>query len=164
MTNDKPEKIKIKKEKLLQKANPQAKEYLNNRDFTAAIAAWIALNKPKPRPEWTRMPNDIGKGIMKIVDNFALKGRWRSYTYIEDMRSDAFLTVLKYIHNFNIEKSNNAFAYVTQITKFAFQQFTAKENNQANIKNKVISESSIYNFNNINLHDGDENWSDEGNK
>lgn len=140
------EKTKVKDKA---KANPKSKEYLNNKDFTAAIAAWIALNKGKERKEWTTMPNDVGNGIMKIINNFALKGRWRGYTYIDDMKSDAFLTCLKYIHNFNIEKSNNAFAYITQITKFAFRQFTDKENNQTAIKLKAVNESSPYNYNNI---------------
>jgi hypothetical protein len=142
------EKVKIK-----DKAKPSknAKEYLNNREFTQAIADWIALNKGKERKTWTTMPNDIGNGIMKIITNFAMKGRWRGYTYIDDMRSDAFLTCLKYLHNFNIEKSNNAFAYVTQITKFAFRQFIDKENNQSAIRLKAVNEQSIYNYHNIHL-------------
>ena len=87
------------------KPNPKSKEYLNNKEFTKAIAEWIDVNRGKERPKWTRMPDDVGKGICKIIDNFALKGRWRGYTYIDDMKSDAFLTCLKYLHNFNIEKS-----------------------------------------------------------
>ena len=142
--------------KLLAKANPKSREYLNNKEFTKAIAAWIDLNKGKERKNWTTMPNDVGNGIMKIIDNFALKGRWRGYTYIDDMKSDAFLTCLKYIHNFNIEKSNNAFAYITQITKFAFRQFIDKENNQTAIKLKAVNESSPYNYNNIHLNSSED--------
>ncbi len=139
------------------KPNPKSKNYISNKDFTAWIAAWIELNKGKERKLWTPMPNNVGEGIMKIITNFALKGRWRGYTYIDDMKSDAFLTCLKYIHNFDINKTNNAFAYVTQITKFAFRQFVEKENKQSEIKFKAINENSPYNYENINLDHKEDN-------
>ena len=50
---------------------------------------------------------------------------------------------LQYVANFNPEKSNNPFAYFTQIIYYAFLRRIAKEKKQTHVKNKMI-ESSQY--------------------
>ena len=56
---------------------------------------------------------------------------------------DAIENCIQYIGNFNVEKSNNAFAYVTQICYYAFLRRIQKEKKQVYIKQKQIMESSI---------------------
>ena len=40
---------------------------------------------------------------------------FRGYTFIEDCIQDGLLTCLKYIHNFDPDKSTNAFGYFSMI-------------------------------------------------
>lgn len=48
---------------------------------------------------------------------------------------------LQYIHNFNPEKSQNPFAYFTQIIHFAFLRRIQREKKQMEIKNKILEKS-----------------------
>jgi len=59
------------------------------------------------------------------------------------MICDAIENCLQYINNFNPEKSNNAFAYITQICYYAFLRRIQKEKKQVFIKQKSIMESSL---------------------
>ena len=59
------------------------------------------------------------------------------------MICDGIENCLQYIENFNEEKSNNAFAYITQIIYFAFLRRIQKEKKQQAIKQKAIMESGI---------------------
>ena len=45
---------------------------------------------------------------------------------------------LQYIHNFNPDKSNNPFAYFTQIIYYAFIRRIQKEKKQAHVKHRMI--------------------------
>jgi len=72
--------------------------------------------------------------IMKIAKNLAKKGQFNGYTYKDDMISEAILTNIKYLQNFNSDKSKNPFAYITQICYNAFVQYINKEKKQAFIK------------------------------
>ena len=54
------------------------------------------------------------------------------------MISDGIENCLQYIHNFNPEKSNNPFAYFTQIIYYAFIRRIQKEKKQAHVKHRMI--------------------------
>ena len=57
------------------------------------------------------------------------------------MISDGIENCLQYVANFNPEKSNNPFAYFTQIIYYAFLRRIAKEKKQTHVKNKMIENS-----------------------
>jgi DNA-directed RNA polymerase specialized sigma24 family protein len=59
------------------------------------------------------------------------------------MICDAIENCIQYIGNFNREKSDNAFAYITQICYYAFLRRIQKEKKQVFIKQQIISESGI---------------------
>ena len=56
----------------------------------------------------------------------------------EDMIGDGIENCVQYIHNFDPEKSNNPFAYFTQIIYYAFLRRIQKEKKQLEIKTKII--------------------------
>lgn len=87
------------------------KNYINNADFTKAIAEWVDAYKKDPN---SPMSPYIGECFMKLVNGCAKKPNFSGYTFIDEMKSEALLTCMKYAHNFNVEKSNNAFGYFTQ--------------------------------------------------
>jgi DNA-directed RNA polymerase specialized sigma24 family protein len=59
------------------------------------------------------------------------------------MICDAIENCIQYIGNFNVEKSSNAFAYITQICYYAFLRRIQKEKKQVYIKQTVTNESGI---------------------
>ena len=57
------------------------------------------------------------------------------------MISDGIENCLQYLKNFNPDKSNNPFAYFTQIIYYAFIRRIQKEKKQQDVKAKVIANS-----------------------
>ena len=60
------------------------------------------------------------------------------------MISDGIENCLQYLNNFNPAKSNNPFAYFTQIIYFAFIRRIQKEKKQVTIKHKTHYTKTIY--------------------
>ena len=125
-----------------------AKNYINNRDFTNTIAEWIALNKElkekSDEPEEyipTPIPDYVAESFYKIVSGMASKRNFSGYTYIEDMKSEALEHCVKYANRFNILKSQNAFAYFSQIAFNAFIQLINKEKKYAGFKFELTRDS-----------------------
>ena len=61
----------------------------------------------------------------------------------DDMICDGIENCVQYIHNFNPEKSQNPFAYFTQIIHYAFLRRIQKEKKQLEIKNKILESSGF---------------------
>ena len=85
-------------------------------------------------PNSGRMDNILGGSILKISKGLCTKGNYSGYTWTEDMVAEGVLTVCKYMHNFNPEKSNNPFAYITQICNHAFKNYLKNQKKHAIIK------------------------------
>lgn len=123
----------------------KAEHYVNNKEFTAAVAEFntlvkeaVAANQVPPR-----MTEYIGECIYKIATRLSTRPNFINYTYRDEMICDAIENCIQYIRNFNVEKSSNAFAYVTQICYYAFLRRIQKEKKQVYIKQAQIMESSI---------------------
>ena len=93
--------------------------------------------------ERPRVPYYIGDCIMKIATHLSYKPNFINYTYREEMISDGIENCLQYVHNFNPDKSDNPFAYFTQIIYYAFLRRIQKEKKQAHVKNKYIENMNI---------------------
>lgn len=146
--------VEVKPKRRGRKPSATAKEYVNNAEMTRVISEWVLeIKKIEDRSNWPRMPEYLGECFLKIVNNYGNKVNFRNYTYLEDMKAEALLSCIKYAHNFDPEKSQNAFAYFTQVTHTYFLQVMEREKKQAKIKMREISEQSIYNYDNIKLYD-----------
>ena len=58
--------------------------------------------------------------------------------YRDEMISDGLENCINYLHNFNPEKSDNPFAYFTQIIYYAFLRRIEKEKKHLYIKQKTL--------------------------
>ena len=119
--------------------------YVNNKEFLAAIVERQEKIKEMEASgdEPPRITNYLGECILKIANHLSYRPNFINYTYREEMISDGIENCLQYIDKFNPEKSNNPFAYFTQIIYYAFLRRIAKEKKQTHVKNKMI-ESSQY--------------------
>ena len=99
------------------------------------------------------IPNYLGECFLKIATHLSYRPNFINYTYREEMISDGIENCLQYVHNFNPEKSDNPFAYFTQIIYYAFLRRIQKEKKQAHVKNKMIENMNVDVF--LTQEDGD---------
>ena len=123
-------------------------EYVNNKDFLAALVKYRddvreAEETGATRP---RVPNYVGECIMKIATHLARKPNFINYTFKDEMISDGIENCLQYIDNFDPDKSNNPFAYFTQIIWFAFLRRIQKEKKLLYVKYKMTEEVNMLNM------------------
>ena len=121
----------------------RSEHYVNNKEFLAALIKYredkeIALLQDKPKPP---IPRYIGECFLKIANHLSFKPNFVNYMFKEDMISDGIENCVQYIHNFNPEKSQNPFAYFTQIIHYAFLRRIQREKRQLEIKNKILEKS-----------------------
>jgi len=113
-------------------------QYVNNKDFLEALKVYQAkCREAEDQGEGIpRVPDYIGECIYKIATRLATKPNFSGYSFKEDMISDGIENCLQYINNFNPEKSQNPFAYFTQIIWYAFLRRIQKEKKQMYIRYK----------------------------
>ena len=121
----------------------RSEHYVNNKEFLAALIKLredreIAEIQGKEKP---RIPRYIGECFLKIATHLSFKPNFVNYMFKEDMISDGIENCVQYIHNFNPEKSQNPFAYFTQIIHYAFLRRIQREKRQLEIKNKILEKS-----------------------
>ena len=90
------------------------------------------------------VPNYVAECIMKIATHLSHKPNFVNYTFRDDMICDGIENCLQYIDNFDPAKSNNPFAYFTQIIYFAFIRRIQKEKKQLYVKYKATENANIF--------------------
>ena len=126
----------------------QTQHYVDNKKFLAEMTKFRAKvirakDSGRKRPMVT---NYIGECFLKIANHLAYRPNFINYTFRDDMISDGIENCLQYMDNFNPEKSDNPFAYFTQIIYYAFIRRIQKEKKQTHIKNKMIEKRSYDTF------------------
>tara|TARA_Y100000034_G_scaffold123316_1_gene169907 strand:- start:1255 stop:1836 length:582 start_codon:yes stop_codon:yes gene_type:complete len=118
--------------------------YVDNKKFLAAMIEFKELYNiaEKNKEEYPPVSDYIGECFLKIATHLSYRPNFINYTYREDMISDGIENCLQYVQNFNPEKSNNPFAYFTQIIYYAFLRRIAKEKKQTHVKNKIIQNTN----------------------
>lgn len=122
-----------------------SRHYVNNKDFLAALVAYkekrrIAEAEGKRQPI---VPNYIGECIKEIAIRWTSKPQYANYPFREEMISDAIENCFQYLHNFNEEKSQNPFAYFTQVIKFACWRRIDREKEELYVKLKSAQKSPL---------------------
>lgn len=119
--------------------------YVNNKEFLAVLIDYrhdvaIAKTKGQPKP---RVPEYIGDCFLKIATHLSYRPNFVNYMFKDDMICDGIENCLQYIDNFDPEKSQNPFAYFTQIIYFAFLRRIQKEKKQLDIKTRILEKSGF---------------------
>jgi DNA-directed RNA polymerase specialized sigma subunit len=123
-------------------------KYVTNKELLPEVEAyresWDEEEK-KGEPS-----EELGRMILLIATRYAEKGNFANYTWKEDMIGDAVLTCIKYLKNFNSEKSKNPFAYITTICRHAFINHIKKQHKHSDIKDvchkrhEILFEGPVY--------------------
>ena len=126
----------------------QKPHYVDNKKFLQAMIEYRdkcrkAEEKNRKKPPVT---NYIGECFLKIANHLSYRPNFINYTYRDDMISDGIENCLQYMNNFDPDKSDNPFAYFTQIIYYAFIRRIQKEKKQAQVKAKIIANAGVENM------------------
>ena len=137
-------------------------DYIDNKQLYAAMVEYKDRVKEYkrqkalygiPNVDKPKISNYIGSCLVLISHNLGTRPNFSNYSYLGDMKSDGIENCLKYIDNFDPEKSKNPFAYFTTIIYYAFLRRIATEKKEQYIKYKnlelfmlscQIENSSVY--------------------
>lgn len=123
-----------------------ATHYVDNKELYRVMVAYRqsvqdAKANGTPRPQ---IPNYVGECILMIAKRLCTKPNFINYSYKEEMISDGIENCISYIDNFDPQKSDNPFAYFTQIIYFAFLRRILKEKKQIYIRHKTMENSMLF--------------------
>ena len=121
------------------------KHYVNGKDlYNAMVVYKEKVEKAKLENRTIPViPDYIGVCFMLICNKLSTKPNFMGYSYRDEMVSDAIENCVSAAHSFDPNKSNNPFAYFTQIAWNAFIRRIHKEKKQAYIKHKNFENSGI---------------------
>jgi len=121
--------------------------YVDNKQLYAVIMKYKA-DEAEAREkglEKPRIPDYVGRCILLIANRLSTKPNFVNYSYRDEMVSDGIENCISYFDNFNPAKSDNPFAYFTQIIYFAFLRRIQKEKKQIYIRHKTLEEGMWFN-------------------
>ena len=133
-----------------ERSRKKPSHYAPNDELMKEIAASKKLfeEKTEANPDAVVTPAEcltprLVEMLMMIVHNYSQKNNWRNYTYLDDMRGDAILSLCQNALKFNPEKSKNPFGYYTQIVTHSFLTFLEKEKKMRRIRDDILEQHSL---------------------
>ena len=129
----------------MQAIERKAVHYVDNKKLLESLIDWRkqikeATSKKLPRP---MLPDFVAECMVKMANRLSQKAGFVNYSYREDMCGDELESCLRYIHNFDPERSTNPFSYITQIIHNAFIRRIQKEQKQLYVKMKIVDQSEF---------------------
>jgi len=120
--------------------------YVNNKDLYAAMVDYKdRMNKAAAEGKiLPQVPNYVGTCFLMICNKLATKPNFANYSYREEMIADGIENCVAAAHSFDPAKSNNPFAYFTQIAWNAFIRRIQKEKKQSYVKHKNFEHMNIF--------------------
>ena len=151
------EEVILEEDKKITKVR-RKKNYVNNPDFLESMKTWLSKLEDNPKEP---LPDYVGECFIQIAERYSKRPNFIGYSFIEEMKSEAVLTCIKYAKNFNPEKSSNPFAYFTQVIKNSFIQMIKIEKKAAIDKFEYIKQHAIntgnYDYKSISIDNFGEN-------
>jgi len=96
-----------------------------------------------------KLTDELAKMLMMLTRKYAMRPCFSSYTYREDMVSEALANLCQNALKFNPEKSDNPFSFYTSCINNSFLQFLNIERKHRRIRDQLLidmGENPSYNF------------------
>lgn len=143
--------------------------YVNNKELYAEFCEYYKRKQEALAQGLTHPPltEKIGAAIIQIATRRCNSRQFVGYTnsWKEELISHAIMTGAIRGHNFNPEKSNNPFAYLTQVCNNAIVEQLKKEKKQLYVKYKSMEEVNGFNaHSDDNVNETDFESYEEGNE
>ena len=126
-------------------AKKEKPHYVDNKKFYAEIVKYREACE-QARAEGVqepRLPNYIGECIWKIATKLSYKPCFMNYSFRDEMIEDGIENCIMYFKDFDINKTQNPFAYFTQIIYYAFLRRISKEERNRYTTYKYFQETMI---------------------
>lgn len=107
-----------------QSTEQKSNNYIDNKELVKEV---LEFKKQRKKDPSYRIPEELGRYFMMIVDNLANKGNFVNYTYRSDFISDALVNLCEAAVKFDEKISSNAFTYFTTVSWYAFVRRIKKE-------------------------------------
>lgn len=122
-----------------------SKHYINNKKMCEEMCKYRerVLTAKAEGKQLPRIPEYIGECFYKIATRLSTKYRFVNYTYRDEMVSDAIENCVMVVNGFDPAKSNNPFAYFTQVVRNAFFRRIMKEKKQTYVKYRSMQKMTI---------------------
>lgn len=126
----------------------EKKHYVNNRELFESLVLYreklsVTEAAGLERPP---MPEEVSSAILRICTKLSRMHNFIGYSYRNDMISDAILQVTAKFHKFDPTKSENPFAYFSQIAWQSFVGRIKEEQKQASIRARLINDKVTTEF------------------
>ena len=121
----------------------KSRYYVDKDEYTKEVGADINNGIASDR---------LGELFLIHVNHYASSSCFKGYTYLDEMKSQAILFLLKYCKSFKTSyakknnKKPNAFAYCTTIVHNAFLQIIQREKRHSKIKDCIIKNQDRINY------------------
>lgn len=109
------------------------RNYISNKVLYESIVGWYKSGKEE-------IPIDIVRGVIQICERLGTKSNFRNYTYKDEMIAsglESCVVALRY-KKFDPARTDNPFAYFTQIAWNEFIKIINDEKKQSYIKHKSL--------------------------
>lgn len=121
------------------------KNYIDNKTFLSYLIDYrevcaAAEEAEQPKPQVTEK---IGLCLFQIANRLATKPNFSGYMFKDEMICDGIENAVDAVLKFNPEKSQNPFAYFTQIIWYAFIRRIEKEKKQLYTKKKYYDDQYV---------------------
>lgn len=119
--------------------------YIDDNHLTQILTEWKLSfwdENGVLKPERPRIPESVGQAIYDMAEQMGKRFNFANYTYLAEMKSDAILHCVKYIHNFNPTKKSekkgkvSAFGYINMIVWRSFTHRIEFEKREQYLKYK----------------------------
>jgi len=87
--------------------------------------------------------NTLGAMYIKLCERYSMRGNWRGYTYVDEMRGQALVQLSQIGLQFNEFKSQNPFAYYTAAINNSFTRVLNLEKRSQNIRDDLLEEEGL---------------------
>jgi hypothetical protein len=129
----------------MKKSKKDAVHYVDNKKFYQEIVKYkeaceLARQEGREDP---RLPNYIGECIWKIAEKLSYKPCFMNYSFRDEMVDDGIENCIMYFKDFDPNKTQNPFAYFTQVIYYAFLRRIAKEERNRYTTYKYFQETMV---------------------
>jgi len=87
--------------------------------------------------------NKLALMYIKLCERYSMRGNWRGYTYVDEMRGQALLQLTQIGLQFNEAKSANPFAYYTAAINNSFTRVLNLEKRSQEIRDDLLEEEGL---------------------
>lgn len=117
--------------------------YVDDEKFYQEIVKYkeLCLEHVREGKEKPKLSNYIGECIYKIAEKLSTIGKFRNYSFREEMVGDGIENCFLYFDDFDHTKYKKPFAYFTQVIYYAFLRRILKEEKDRYTKYKFFQET-----------------------